>query len=124
MATKSKIWVLDTETKGTGARVVPLDTVQKKPEPKSEPIFVPPKRRPKPVPEPVPRPPRSFRVVDILSRELLADGANVRETLALLGTVRSIVDVNVHVWEPAEQTWRLLSHSELQLLWERRTQAG
>ncbi len=124
MATKSKIWVLDTETKGTGAQVVPLDAVLKKPEPKSEPIFVPPKRRPKPAPEPAPRPPRSFRVVDILSREVLADGASLRETLALLGTVRSTVDVNVRVWEPAEETWRLLSHRELQLLWERRTRAG
>ncbi len=124
MATKSKIWVLDTETKGTGARVVPLDAVQKKPEPKSAPIFVPPKRRPKPAPEPAPRPPRSFRVVDILSREVLADGASLRQTLALLSTVRSTVDVNVHVWEPAEETWRLLSHRELQLLWERRTQPG
>ncbi len=124
MATKSKIWVLDTETKGTGAQVVPLDAVLKKPEPKSEPIFVPPKPRPKPAPEPAPRPPRSFRVVDILSREVLADGASLRETLALLGTVRSTVDVNVRVWEPAEETWRLLSHRELQLLWERRTQPG
>ncbi len=124
MATKSKIWVLDTETKGTGAQVVPLNAVLKKPEPKSEPIFVPPKRRPKPAPEPAPRPPRSFRVVDILSREVLADGASLRETLALLGTVRSTVDVNVRMWEPAEETWRLLSHRELQLLWERRTLSG
>ncbi len=116
--------MLDTETKGTGAQVVPLDAVLKKPEPKSEPIFVPPKRKPKPAPEPAPRPPRSFRVVDILSREVLADGASLRETLALLGTVRSTVDVNVRVWEPVEETWRLLSHRELQLLWERRTRAG
>jgi hypothetical protein len=28
-----KVWVLDTETKGTGAQMVPLDNVQAKPEP-------------------------------------------------------------------------------------------
>ena len=30
----AKTWVLDTETKGTGARVVPLEDVLEKPEPK------------------------------------------------------------------------------------------
>jgi hypothetical protein len=33
-----KVWVLDTETKGTGANVVPLEKVLRKPEPESEPI--------------------------------------------------------------------------------------
>jgi hypothetical protein len=28
-----KVWVLDTETKGTGAHVVPLEQVQRRPEP-------------------------------------------------------------------------------------------
>jgi hypothetical protein len=32
-----KVWVLDTETKGTGARMVPLDNVQAKPEPAPRP---------------------------------------------------------------------------------------
>jgi hypothetical protein len=32
-----KVWVLDTETKGTGARMVPLDKVQAKPEPAPRP---------------------------------------------------------------------------------------
>src|SRR3712207_4195892 len=29
----AKVWVLDTETKGTGANVVPLDRAQRQPEP-------------------------------------------------------------------------------------------
>ena len=41
-----KTWVLDTETKGTGANVVPLEKVLQKPEP------APPRRRPAPAPEP------------------------------------------------------------------------
>jgi hypothetical protein len=32
----SKVWVLDTDTKGTGARMVPLDKVLAKPEPPPE----------------------------------------------------------------------------------------
>src|SRR3954449_10726595 len=46
------IWVLDTETKGTGAHMVPLEKVLRRPEEReSEPIFVPPKREPR-APEP------------------------------------------------------------------------
>jgi hypothetical protein len=33
----AKVWVLDTETKGTGANVVPLEKVQRRPEPPSSP---------------------------------------------------------------------------------------
>jgi hypothetical protein len=32
-----KVWVLDTETKGTGAQMVPLENVQAKPEPAPRP---------------------------------------------------------------------------------------
>jgi hypothetical protein len=38
-----KVWVLDTETKGTGANVVPLEKVLEKSEPESEPT-APPRR--------------------------------------------------------------------------------
>ena len=46
----SKTWVLDTDTKGTGANVVPLEKVLQKPEPEPEPA--PPRRRPAPTSEP------------------------------------------------------------------------
>jgi hypothetical protein len=49
-----KTWVLDTETKGTGANVVPLDKVQKKPEPRKPPA---PVRRSTQPSEPRPRKP-------------------------------------------------------------------
>jgi hypothetical protein len=117
-----RTWVLDTETKGTSAQMVPLDKAVNKPEPGNKPLFVPPKRQPKAEPaEPAPRPPRRFRVVDIATREVLADGAGTRATLELLGGIRSSVDVNVSVWEPASERWRLLTLRERQLLWERRT---
>ena len=51
--TMAKVWVLDTETKGTGAQMVPLEKVLRKPEPKPARPPVP-ERRPRPEPEPEP----------------------------------------------------------------------
>ena len=112
-------WVLDTDTKGTGAQMLPLDKVVKQPDPK--PLFVPRKRTPKPPPEPAPRPPRRFKVVDLSSRAVLVEDADARATVELLGGIRSSVDVNVSVWEPSTDAWRLLTLREKQLLWDRRT---
>jgi hypothetical protein len=119
-----RIWVLDTETKGTGAEMVPLDKVQQKPARDTEPLFVPPKptpREPKPA---EPRAPRRFKVVDVATREVLAEGAGARETLRVLGDVRSTVDVSVFVWEPERDDWRLLTLGEQRTLWDRRTGGG
>jgi hypothetical protein len=41
-----KTWILDTDTKGTGANIVPLEKILHKPEP------APPRRRPAPIAEP------------------------------------------------------------------------
>jgi hypothetical protein len=111
---------LDTETKGTGAQMVPLDSVLTTPQPKEH--LLPPgtKRAKAEPPPPAPREPRRFKVVDIASRRVLADDVGLREALELLGTQRSSVDVNVHVWEPEREDWRLLTLRERQLLWERR----
>ena len=115
-----RIWVLDTETKGTGAEMVPLDKVEQKPAPRDEPFFVPPKLKPR-EPKPVqPRAPRKFKVVDVATRAVLAEDAGPRETLDALGDVRSIVDVTVSVWEPATERWRLLTLEEQRTLWDRR----
>lgn len=119
-----KVWVLDTETKGTGAEMVPLETVQKKRAPSAEPFFVPPKRKPR-EPKPVePRAPRRFKILDVATRAVLANAALARETLDVLGGVRSIVDVNVYVWEPEDHRWRLLTLDEQRTLWERRVTAA
>jgi hypothetical protein len=116
---KGKVWVLDTETKGTGAQMVPLENVLKQPQGKEHllPLTV---RRPKPEPDPEPRAPRRFKVVDIASRTVLAEDVDARRTLELLGGLRSSVDVNIHVWEPEHEDWRLLTLAERRLLWERR----
>ena len=74
----ARIWVLDTETKGTGAQMVPLDRVLEKPGPSGEPFFVPPKPRPREPKPPEPRAPRRFRIVDVVTRQVLADDVPAR----------------------------------------------
>jgi hypothetical protein len=99
--------------------MVPLDKVVKKPAARDEPLFVPPPRRPR-EPEPETRVPRTFRIVDVTTRAVLADGVGAREALATLGDVRSSVDVHVHVWEPKRERWRLLTLEEQRTMWDRR----
>ena len=117
-----RIWVLDTETKGTGAEMVPLDTLRKNRATGSRPRFDLPKPR-KREPKVAPRAPRRFRVVDVLTRAVLADDVHAREALAALRDVRSTVDVEIFVWEPERERWRLLTLAEQRVLWDRRNTA-
>src|SRR5258705_2030894 len=104
--------------------MVPLDSVVKKPAPSGERLFVPPKRPPRPPKDPEPRTPRTFKVIDVTTRAVLAEGTGARATLDVLGTVRSIVDVNVFAWEPQPERWRLLTLGEQRVLCERRDHGG
>jgi hypothetical protein len=65
-----------------------------------------------------------FKVVDIMTRQVLTEGAHAREVLEVLDGVHSIVDVNVYVWQPKTEKWRLLPFEERRLLWDARTTAG
>jgi hypothetical protein len=116
-----KKWILDTSTKGTGASMVPLESVLRKPAERTERLFVPPPAPPRSPPAPEPRHPRMFKIVDIVTRQVLAERAHAREALDVLGEVRSIVDVNVYVWQPRAEKWRLLSFEERRVLWDART---
>jgi hypothetical protein len=118
-----RIWVLDTETKGTGAEMVPLERTLKREAPRTERIKVirrKPRRSSIDAPEPITeRPetgPRRFKVVDVLSREVLAQDASTQATLELLKERRSVVDVRVYVWEDQAEDWRPLTLSEQQAL--------
>ena len=120
-ARRARVWVLDTSTKGTGATMVPLESILRKPTGRSDAIYVPPPPRPPKAPAPAePRSARMFKVIDIRSREVLAVDATARATIQVLNGVRSIVDVNVYVWMPATEKWRLLTFDEQRLLWSRR----
>lgn len=116
-----KVWVLDTETKGTGAQVLPLEKVLKKPSAPAE-RFVVRKPAPKPSEPPRPREPRRFRVTDVMTRQVLAEDAATRATVEALREVHSVVDVRVEVWDPERERWRLLTHGEQKRLWDARTQ--
>jgi hypothetical protein len=112
-----KVWVLDTETKGTGANMVPLERVTKRPS-ITEPVLVerdlPPRDEPSPAPRPTPR----FRIVDVMTRRPLADDVSTREAAEVLNAVRSIVDVIAYVRRDPEARWQLLPRSDLRALWD------
>jgi hypothetical protein len=116
----SKIWVLDTETKGTGANMVPLERVLKKPGSEEVAVRVLPRPKPRAPKPPEPRQPRQFKVVDVMTREVLAEGADLRTTVKLLDDIRSIVDVTIWVWQPEAERWRMLTLEEARSLWEYR----
>jgi hypothetical protein len=108
----AKTWILHTETKGTGAQMVPLERRDKRRDP-MEPVFV--RRTLHPAPEsaePEAAAPRRFRVLDVMTRELLVDDVGAREAVAALREVRSVVDVNVYVWQPEHDQWRRLTLDE------------
>jgi hypothetical protein len=115
-----KTWVLDTGTKGTGASVVPLEDERDRPARKPERIFVPPKPLPRAPEPPPPRRPRRFKVVDVMTRETLAEDVDARATVALLEDVRSVVDVRISVWDRGAERWRLLTLDEQRAIWDAR----
>jgi hypothetical protein len=111
-------WVLHTETKGTGAQMVPLESVEKRAS-VVEPVFV--RRKPAKPAEPAPpkpREPRRFRIVDLMTREELADDVLAQEALDVLRDARSIVDVNVYVWQEERERWRPLTFAERRVMWD------
>jgi hypothetical protein len=96
---------------------VPLDRVTKRPA-SAEPFVAPGKPEPQPPEPPEPRPPHRFRVVDLMTRQTLADDVSAREAVDALNGVRSVVDVKVYVWSPEREMWRPLTYSEQHALWE------
>jgi hypothetical protein len=97
--------------------MVPLDRVTRRPS-DAEPVHVP--RKPKP-PEPLPPKPkavRRFRVVDVMTGQRPLDDGNGRDAAAALRDVRSVVDVNVYVWQDERKRWRLLTLPEQRAMWE------
>jgi hypothetical protein len=117
-----KKWVLDTETKGTGAQMLPLEKVleQRAGKPARPPV---PPRADRPAPAPEPAPPRRFKVVDAVTRKVLAEHADTRATVDLLGRTRSIVDVAIYVWNDPLEKWLLLTFAEAKMLWNLRGRA-
>jgi hypothetical protein len=114
----SKRWILDTETKGTGAQMVPLDKTRDGAGPRA-PIVV--REPPAPAPEkPAERRPRRFKVVDVMTRQTLAEDVDLRGAVDALEGLRSVVDVNVYTWDDAHEDWLQLSQGDRGRLWDLR----
>ncbi len=120
--TERKTWVLDSGTKGTGAEMVPLEKVLRKPGPGPEPAVVSRKRLRRTPREVEPRPARKFKVVDVMTGEVLAEDVEARGALDALPGTRSLVDVRVYVWQPRAKRWRLLTLAEQKALLSLSTQ--
>ena len=114
----SKRWVLDTETKGTGAQMVPLEKAHGGAD--TRPALVVRDPQPRPEKPAEPRKPPRFKVVDVMTRQVLAEGAGTRETVQVLEGMRSVVDVNVYVWDERAEDWEQLSQGDRRRLWELR----
>jgi hypothetical protein len=114
----ARTWVLDTETKGTGARVVPLDGVTKRRAANDRVLVEREPPAPRPPDAPKPRKPRRFRVVDLMTRQTLADDVGARQAVDALQGVRSVVDVTVYTWQEDRQRWRPLTLGEQRALWD------
>ncbi len=115
------VWVLDTETKGTGANMVPLERILRR---GRDPVagFTLPARRPPTPAGPAPRGPYRFRIVDLLTRQVLADDVDARDAVETLKDVRSIVDVSIYVWDEGAEYWTRLPFGEAKALWDLREQ--
>ena len=112
-----KVWVLDTETKGTGAEMVPLDKVLRKPG-SGEPLHVHSQAKREQAPkEPEPRRPREFKIVDVSTGEVLGEHLDTRATVAALEDVGSVVDVRIYAWDHHAEKWVLLTLAEQRTLW-------
>ena len=117
-----KVWILDTETKGTGANVIPLEKKLQRPDAggEREPIFVAPKRKPQPVEPPAPKRPPRFRVTDVMTGRTLAEDADGRATVDVLKGVRSVVDVRIARWDHEAERWHPLTLAEQRAIWDLR----
>ena len=121
----SKVWVLDTETKGTGAHMVPLEDTLASGGRERDLAVVELERPPHPQPELEPPAPRLFKVVSVMSAEVLAEGVDTREAVEVLEGMRSMLDARIFTWMPESERWRLLTLAECRALWgfRGRTQA-
>ena len=119
----AKTWILDTETKGTGAHMVPLEEALRKPSLERDLALVTFERPPRDS-EPANQPaPLKFKVLDVRSSQVLGEGLSARETVDLLGRVRSVVDVRMYVWLHEAERWRMLTLGEQKTLWALRGKA-
>jgi len=122
------VWVLDTETKGTGAEMIPLEKAQRRkssqsPSERIRVIRRPSRSQDEPVVDELDSRssehvrPRRFKLVNVLKRQVVAEDVGAREVVEALEGVPSIADVHIYVRRDAEEPWRPLSFAERQAFW-------
>jgi len=119
-----KTWVLDTETKGTGAHVVPLEKALQPLRDAQDLALVELQGPPRPAKAPEPPPPLRFKVVDVMGARVLAEGVGARETVAVLEGMRSVLDAGIYLWVAKTGRWRMLTLDERKALWRFRGRLG
>ena len=103
--------------------MVPLEKALKRPSPEQDLVVVALERPPRPTESSEPPAPVTFKVVDVRSSRVLAEGIGVRETVDLLEDIGSIVDISIYAWMRDAKRWRLLTFAERKALWEFRQPA-
>jgi hypothetical protein len=53
-----------------------------------------------------------------MTRQTLVDDVSARRAIDVLKDVRSIIDVNVYVWQEERDRWRMLTFPERRAMWE------
>ena len=99
---------------------MPLESTLRKPAPAAEPLYVPPKPVPRAPAAPEPRRPRSYRIVDVTSGEVLGENIDTRAAIRVLEGLGSVVDAWIYVWDDTTEHWVLLTLGEHKALWEYR----
>jgi hypothetical protein len=119
----AKTWILDSETKGTGAHMAPLEDVLSGKRSEPDLSLVTLRRKPARAKQASPEP-LKFKVVDVMSARVLAQDVSAREAVGALEKLHSVLDARIFVWAPSRGRWRLLSLDEQKALWEFRAQAA
>jgi hypothetical protein len=119
-AKTNNVWVLDTETKGTGAHIAPLEQTGGS-RPRERALALVELARPPRDLAPTPAPTSMrFRVRDVMTSRTIADEVDAAGAVAALEQLRSIVDAEVFVSDPESGRWRLLSQEDRRRLWQLR----
>jgi hypothetical protein len=128
---KRQTWVLDTETKGTGAEIVSLEKAQRsRSRPPRERIRVIRRERPSEsgqAPEETDQAaartlgPRKFKLVNVLTQQVVAEDVEAREIVGALEGVRSLADVHIYLWDELVARWRPLTFAEKKAFWRFRS---
>jgi hypothetical protein len=121
----AKTWVLDTETKGTGANMVPLESLLRRRggEPGLATVTLAPQERTPEASDKEPPEPLRFKVTDVLGARELARDVGAGAVVRLLEPMRSVLDARISVWVPSSRRWRLLTLDEHKLMWQFRGRA-